>query len=180
MPVAGPACYAVMFVIKRCLLVESQESRDKSQDCLFKEGIYFEDTEWTPRMLLRAKRVASTPMVVYNYLWRAGSITLPTDSKKREKVLRDKILLLRGFQEQSKLVRNPKWFRRMTSFTTMTILGMLSKMSGGERKKYLNELKSLQLFPLSIAKEKVLAHRIKIIIANISPAFYCSLMHLKK
>ena len=42
----GPACYAWQFVIKREILKE----------CLFKEGIYFEDTEWTPRMLLRAKR----------------------------------------------------------------------------------------------------------------------------
>ena len=151
----GPMCYAVMFVIKRCLLVESQESRVKSQDCLFKEGIYFEDTEWTPRMLVRAKRVASTPMIVYNYFWRSGSITLPTDPKKRAKVIRDKIALLYGFKEQSKLVSNTMWFDWMTSFNTMTILGMLSQMPSSERKPYLQKLKSLQVFPLSIAKEKI-------------------------
>ena len=174
----GPMCYAVMFVIKRCLLVESQESRVKSQDCLFKEGIYFEDTEWTPRMLVRAKRVASTPMIVYNYFWRNGSITLPTDPKKRAKVIRDKIALLYGFKEQSKLVSNTMWFDWMTSFNTMTILGMLSQMPSSERKPYLQKLKSLQVFPLSIAKEKIKSHRLKIRIVNISPNLYCKMMNL--
>ena len=58
----GPACYAVLFIVRHELL----------QDCLFTPNIYFEDTDWTPRMLIKAKRVASTPLVVYNYLWRQG------------------------------------------------------------------------------------------------------------
>ena len=82
-------------------MVYDVQSTVYREDCLFKKGIYFEDTEWTPRMLLRAQRVASTSQIVYNYLWRTGSITLPTDSIKRKKVLEDKIRLIRGFQEQS-------------------------------------------------------------------------------
>jgi glycosyltransferase involved in cell wall biosynthesis len=159
----GPMCYAWAFVI-RCELIH---------DCMFKEGIYFEDTEWTPRMLLRAKRVASTEMVVYNYFWREGSITLPDNPQKREKVLRDKISLLRGFKEQQKLVKDPKWFEWMTSFTAMTILGMLAKMPSSERKPYLKELKSLQIFPLSLKREKVLSHKVKILMANFSPVLFC-------
>lgn len=166
----GPICYACTFVICRELL----------ENCMFKEGIYFEDTEWAPRMLLKAKRVASTPMVVYNYLWRSGSITLPTDPVKRKKVLDDKIKLLYGFQEQSRFVKDSKWFTWMTSFNTMTILGMLASLSAVERKPYLREIKSLNIFPLSTAKEKILSHRVKIILANISPSLYCNLMSLRK
>lgn len=162
----GPGCYAWQFIIKKDIL----------NDCLFKEGIYFEDTEWTPRMLLKAKRVASTPLIVYNYLWREGSITLPDNPQKRDKVLRDKIALIRGFKEQSKLVQNKSWFTRMTSFTAMTILSMLSAMSSSERKSYLKELKSLDIYPLSISGEKALSHKIKIILANISPSLYCTIM----
>ena len=162
----GPGCYAWQFVIKRELL----------EDCIFKEGIYFEDTDWTPRMLLKAKRLASTSMVVYNYLWREGSITLPDNPQKMYKVLRDKIALIRGFKEQSKLVQNKSWFTRMTSFTVMTILSMLSAMSSPERTSYLKELKSLDIYPLSISGEKALSHRIKIMLANISPSLYCTIM----
>ena len=162
----GPACYAWAFVLKRELL----------DGCVFTPGIYFEDTDWTPRMLLKAKRVASTEMIVYNYLWREGSITLPDNPQKRDKVLRDKISLLRGFKEQSKLVKDPKWFIWMTSSTTISILGMLAAMPSEDRKPYVKQLKSLHIFPLSIKREKVLSHKIKKIIANISPTLYCSLM----
>lgn len=165
----GPACYAVMFIIRRELL----------NDCLFKEGIYFEDTEWTPRMLLRAKRVASTEMVVYNYLWRSGSITLPTDSVKRKKVLDDKIKLLHVFQEQSRLVNDPKWFTWMASFNSMSILGMLASLPSNERRMYIQELKSLRVFPLSTIRTNR-NERIKIWIANISPNIYCHLMNIRK
>lgn len=184
----GPMCYAVMFIIKRRLIYNDVMSRDKSFNeplslndaCLFKEGIYFEDTDWTPRMLLRAKRVASTPMVVYNYLWRTGSITLPTDPIKRKKIVEDKIRLIRGFQEQSKFVKDPIWFTWMTSSTAMGVLGMLAKMPSSERKKYLEELKSLHIFPLYTNKEKMLSHKIKTIMANISPSLYCFIMSLRK
>ena len=184
----GPMCYAVMFIIKRRLIYNDEMSRDKSLNeplslndaCLYKEGIYFEDTEWTPRMLLRAKRVASTSKIVYNYLWRNGSITLPTDPIKRKKVIEDKISLIRSFKEQCKLVKDPIWFRWMTSGTVMSILGILSKMPSAERKPYLQELKSLNIFPLYTKKEKMLSHKIKTIMANISPNFYCTLMSLRK
>lgn len=164
----GPMCYAWAFVIKRELL----------HDCSFKEGIYFEDTEWTPRLLLKAKRVSSTPTIVYDYFWREGSISLPDNPQKREKVLRDKLALIRGFKEQSKLVKDPQWFTWMTCFTAMTILNMLSVMPSSERKSYLRELKSMQIFPLSIKREKVLSHKTKTIMANISPSLYCIIMHI--
>lgn len=165
----GPMCYAWAFVIKRELL----------EGCIFTPGIYFEDTDWTPRMLLKAKRVASTPMIVYNYLWREGSITLPDNPQKREKVLRDKVSLLRGFKEQSKLVGDSTWFISMTSFITMTILEMLVVMPSQERESYIRELKSMQVFPLAYKQEKMLSHKIKTIMANISPSLYCRIMQIR-
>lgn len=173
----GHGCYVWQFIFRRDLIVNHKFEID---DCLFSEGIYFEDTDWTPRMLLRAKRVASTPAIVYNYLWRTGSITLPTDPIKRKKVLEDKIRLIRGFKEQSKLVKDPVWFTWMTSSTAMGVLGMLAKMSSAERKPYLQELKSLNIFPLYTKKEKMLSHRVKTYLANISPNLYCKLMSIRK
>jgi glycosyltransferase involved in cell wall biosynthesis len=173
----GPGCYAWQFILRRDLIFNSLTHSFINS---FKEGIYFEDTEWTPRMLLRAGRVASTKKVVYNYLWRSGSITLPTDPAKRKKVIEDKIALIRGFKEQRKMVQDPVWFEWMTSFNTMTILNMLATMSSAERTLYLEELKSLRIFPLSIKREKMLSHKAKIILANISPSIYCNLMSLRR
>ena len=164
----GPACYAVMFIVRREIVLQEQ----------FTPNIYFEDTDWTPRMLMNAQRVASTPMVVYNYLWRQGSITLSTEPQKREKVLRDKMSLLYGFKKQMQLVKDPIWFVWMTSFNTMTILNMLAALPTSKRKPYLQELKSLGVFPLYTQKEKGLK-RLKVQIANFSPALYCILMSFR-
>jgi len=183
----GPGCYAWQFIFRRDLIIIDgtsnpliPSSSNPLNNVLFTPGIYFEDTDWTPRMLLRAKRVASTPMIVYNYLWRTGSITLPTDPIKRKKVLEDKIRLIRGFKEQSKLVKDPIWFIWMTSTTAMGVLGMLAKMPSAERTPYLQALELLNIFPLYSKKEKMLSHKIKTIMANISPNFYCTLMSLRK
>lgn len=175
----GPACYTVMFILRRDLII-SDETSNSSNNVLFTEGIYFEDVDWTPRMLLRAKRVASTPTVVYNYLLRSGSITLPTDSVKRKKVLEDKINLIRGFKEQSRFVKDPKWFTWMTSFTAMGVLNMLTTMPPTERKTYIGILKAMDIFPLSTKREKILSHKIKIMLVNINPSIYCTLMRLRK
>lgn len=163
----GYACYAWAFVLKRELY----------DGCLFTEGIYFEDTDWTPRMLMKSKRVASTEMIVYNYLWREGSITLPDNPEKKRKVLEDKISLLRGFKEQQKMVQNRQWFIWQTAGTTMSVLGILATYSNEARKPYLQQLKELDIFPLSTYRA-VGNNKYKIRLANISPFLYCKLMHL--
>jgi len=163
----GYACYAWAFVLKRELL----------DGCVFTPGIYFEDTDWAPRMLLKAKRVASTEMRVYNYLWREGSITLPDNPQKKKKVLEDKIRLLRGFKEQQMLVQNKRWFIWQTAGTTMSILGILATYPNEARKPHLQQLKALDIFPLSTYRA-VGNNKYKIRMANISPALFCWLMHI--
>lgn len=174
----GPGCYAWQFIIRRNLII-GHLTLDIG-DCLFKEGIYFEDTEWTPRMLVRAKRVASTPTIVYDYLWREGSISLPNNPTKRKKVIEDKIALIRGFKEQSKMVKDSVWFKWMTSFTAMSVLDSITTLSHAERKTYIGKLKSLDIFPLYTAKEKIRSHKIKVQMANISPSLYCVIMRIRK
>lgn len=161
----GYACYAWAFVLRRDLL----------EGCVFTPGIYFEDTDWTPRMLLKAKRAASTEMIVYNYLWREGSITLPDNPMKKKKVLEDKIKLLYGFKEQAQQVRNMQWFKWQTAGVTMHVLGILATYPAAIRKPYIQQLKSLKIFPLSLYRA-VGNNKWKIRLANASPTLYCWVM----
>lgn len=185
----GPACYAVMFILRRDMILnlKSEEivppagkeiinHKSEIDDCLFTEGIYFEDVDWTPRMLLRAQRVASTSQIVYNYLRRTGSITQPTNPSKRKKVLEDKIRLIRGFQEQSQFVKDPAWFTWMESSTAVGILSTVAELPTDERDSYIAELRSLRVFPLMTEREKMWTHRLKMQLANISPKLYCIMM----
>lgn len=173
----GYACYAWAFVLRRDLIYTVHPTPYTVNNLLFTPGIYFEDTDWTPRMLLRAKRVSSTKKVVYNYLWREGSITLPDNPAKKKKMLEDKISLLRGFKEQQRLAQNKQWFVWQTAGTTMSVLGILATYPSAVRKPYLKQLKELNVFPLSTFRSNRNG-RIKIMLANISPSLYCSLMSL--
>lgn len=136
----GYQCYAWQFIL--CREIALQE--------LFTPGIYFEDTDWTPRMLPCAKRVASTDLVVYNYLWREGSITLSQkDIAKQRKQLHDKVNLLRNLNEWGKAVANRRWYDGMISSLVVNIVGMLSSTFYSERKEYIRQIQEIGVLPIT-------------------------------
>ena len=171
-------CYAVMFIVKRSLLINGLVISDErlGKECLFKEGIYFEDTDWTPRMLVRAKRVASTSTVVYNYLMREGSITKTIDRTKQKKVLDDKMRLVEEMQKQSKELqehgKDNRWFKKMIADTVISIMGILSAQFYDERKQYLAQLREQDIYPVQSQNAKAR-------LINVSPRLAVMLLHLK-
>lgn len=166
-------CYAVMFIVKRSLLIDDRCIDDR---CLFTEGIYFEDTDWTPRMLRNAHRVASTNTLVYNYLVREGSITNAVNRSKQKKVLEDKMRLVAEMQKQSQELneqgKDNRWFGRMIADTVISIMGIISTQFYEERKEYLEKLKDLGVYPIQsrIAKARLI---------NFSPRLAVELLHIK-
>lgn len=165
----GTACYAVQFIIRRELF----------DNCRFKEGIYFEDVEWTPRVLLKAKRVTSTDLMVYNYLMRTGSITKSVEERKKRKVLSDKLLLINSLKEQMCVLDDKRWFEGMIAQTAVSILVYLSVNFYESRKQYIDLLNEKKIFPLSMYHSTRMAKR-KILIANFSPKLLVFLLHLWK
>ena len=164
----GPACYACQFMARRELMT----------DCRFKEGIYFEDTEWTPRMLIKAQRAASTDMMVYNYLFREGSITLSVDEAKKSKVLADKLLLVDSLKAQMQQVADKRWFEGMIAQTVISIIGYVAANYYDKRKEVMGALAKKDIFPLSTYQSNQTGKR-KIAWANISPRLLCFMLHLK-
>lgn len=181
-------CYAWQFIIKRSLIYSNQSSVISSQrsvvsdqniedaNVLFTPGIYFEDTDWTPRMLAKARRVASTEKVVYNYLMREGSITNAVNRSKQKKVLDDKIHLISTLQKQAidlqKSGRYNRWYRDMISDTVVSIIGMLSVEFYTEKNAYLEQLKQLNIYPIATKS-------LKARLINISPRLTVELLHIK-
>ena len=163
-------CYVVQFLV-RAKIVRQE---------LFTSGIYFEDTDWTPRMLLRAKRVASTDLVVYNYLWREGSITLSQkDMVRMRKQLQDKLIILSRLNEWGNTVSNRRWFDGMISGLVINIVGIIASTFYSERKQYIKQIKALGILPIkniNVAPRAV--KKLKLI--NISPALAVLLLRLKR
>lgn len=166
----GYGCYAWQFVIKSELL--------RCTENLFKVGIYFEDTEWTPRIITHANRVTSTDLMVYNYLLRRGSITNSVSIEKKRKVLEDKFLLIESLKEKMVDKLDKRWYEGMISATTVSILGYVVDNFYKEKDVYLRRIKELKVLPLSTYHQAKSALR-KISLINISPIVFCWLLHVK-
>lgn len=164
----GYACYAWQFLVKSSIL--RQEGHG------FKEGIYFEDVEWTPRILLQARRVASTDTLVYNYLFRTGSIARNKDAEKKRKTIRDKMTILEGFAALRPQVKDDRWFRGMSSQIALSILDVVGRYFYPDRKEYIRALKKRVDFPLSTYHATPSAKK-KIWLANLSPSLACMFFH---
>ena len=161
----GYACYAWQFLIKA----------EIAKNVLFKEGIYFEDTEWAPRMLNEAKRAASTDLVVYNYLKRTNSITNAVDDVKKRKVIEDKMSLIEGLRQQSVGKVDKNWYEGMIAHTVLSIMGLVAIQYYDERNPYISRLKRMDVFPLSMNKSS-LRNKIKLMMISVFPSFYCRLI----
>ena len=166
----GYACYAVQFVIKAEIL--------KKEENLFKRGIYFEDTEWTPRILTQAGRVTSVDTVVYNYLLRDGSISRSINSDKKRKVVEDKLKLVESMKSQMADKKDRRWYEGMVAFTVISVLDEVAFEFYKERRKYIKILKDMKVFPLSkFHITKRMQRKIKLV--NLQPEFYCLILHIK-
>lgn len=173
------ACYACQFILRRDLISSTpcnQHSTQENAPCLFTEGIYFEDTDWTPRMLIRAQRVASTNTILYNYLQRQGSITNAINRDKQRKVLDDKMRLIGEMQRQANVLQengqSNVWFSRMKADTVISVIGILSVDFYAERKSYMAQLQQMDVFPIQ-------SNNAKAKLINLSPLLAVWLLHLK-
>lgn len=164
----GYACYACQFVINRELTG------------MFTPGIHYEDTEWLPRMMLNAKRVNSTPIVVYNYLVRQGSITqVQGDKEKLLKNIEDKMIIINYYRKYREQHPNCNWLKNMQSSMVAGVLTIVAREFYSKREEYICRLKDMRLFPLTVANQSRTYVRRARIINCLGPRIYCIIMHLK-
>lgn len=161
----GYACYACQFLFRASFLL--------SNELLFKPGIIFEDTEWTPRVMSAAKSVSSTNTLVYNYLEREGSIT----SGSAEKRINGQLLIVSEMKKQLSLAQEKKWHRGMIAHMVVSIITCASTTLFSKRKEIISRLEELDVFPLLPNRSSTKGRR-KILLINMSPKLACSVIHL--
>ncbi len=164
----GFACYAWQFMIRHDLLI----------NCRFKEGVYFEDTEWSPRLLVQAARVTSTDLMAYNYLMRIGSISRNKDEAKKKKVINDKLSLIDALKQQMSATRDKRWFEGMIAQIVLSIVSDVANSFYAERSAFFHMLKQKNVFPLSSFHATTPAKK-KIRLANVSLSLLCFLLRVK-
>ena len=179
----GYSCYAWQFIFRRDLIVSTPNTiryTPENGNCLFTEGIHFEDVDWLPRMMLKAKRVGSTQTVVYNYFWREGSITLTQgDKAKIRKNLDDQVSIIAKYSELRKQHPACTWLRNMQSNMVAGVLTTVAREFYRERNAYVKKLREWDVFPLAIADQGRTYERRAWIINLFGPRLYCALMRLR-
>lgn len=165
-------CYAWQFILRTTLVTGDEAMRRAGER--FTEGMLFEDTDWTPRMLMNAKRVASTETIVYNYLWRENGITLSKSKAKVRKELDDKLRLLCNLKQWNSGI----WYERMMAALVVSLVGILSDTMWADRDAYVHRISALQILPLTSGRmSKKMSRKIRLMNLNLKLAV--SMLHLK-
>lgn len=121
-------------------------------DLHFTSGIYHEDEEFTPLLLIRAESVIVSDAKAYLYTDRPSSIITSKDKPHIEKRLADTLLVIRHLHElASQLPSNDllAMERRVAQLTMDYIYNVILQTRSLTRtQEKLNELRSYRLFPL--------------------------------
>lgn len=154
-------------------------------------GDYYDDTPWLPLVLLKVERMNVCDTVVYDYQDRSDSLVQTKKPKMMKRKADGVILLLKYLEKELSDIRSGqlkvdgkefkdeviRWYKMMESMSAMSLLSNLGSALYSERKYYLNQLSSFNLFPLSTNKANR-NNRIKIWVANISPILFCHVSHI--
>ena len=181
----GYACYAWQFILRRDLILPTNTRKNDSfpsgrdgVGCLFSKGLHFEDVDWLPRMMLRAKRVNSTQTIVYNYFWREGSITLTQGNKEKiRKNVEDQMYIIEQYKNYLEHHPACTWLKNMQSSMVVGVLTSIAKEFYALRNKYISRLRTLNVFPLSIADQGKTYKRRAILINILGAEIYSKIMH---
>lgn len=167
----GWACYVWQFIFKKELLINS--------NILFDEGLYLEDLEWLPQILLKAQRISSINKDVYFYLQRENSITKSVDLNRKRKLLNDKLIILDKYIGWKENVReNSLLSRWYLAQITLSVMWLISYIDNNFTESELTEtivcLKNRKIFPLKTYRF-TFSQKVSTLLLNISPRLYCSI-----
>lgn len=177
----GYACYAWQFILRRDLIYTVHHTPYTENNALFSKGLHFEDVDWLPRMMLRARRVNSTQTIVYNYFWREGSITLTQGNKEKiRKNVEDQMYIIEQYKNYLEQHSSCTWLKNMQSSMVVGVLTSIAKEFYALRNKYISRLRTLNVFPLSIVDQGKTYKRRAILVNILGADLYGWLMHMYK
>lgn len=166
----GFGCFVWAYVYRLSFLRE--------MNVMFEEGAYFDDTNWLPKVLARAKKVNSTGSISYYYYQRRGSLLNAVSEVSRKAKLEGQIQLIENLKrnlEQETSLKVRQWYRSMISSCALTIL-MSSPTD--EWKDSIDRMKKMGVVPLRIHKA-TLRVRVKLMLVNVFPGLFAFMRRLR-
>lgn len=150
----------------------------KIEEFIFRPGIYFEDVEWLPRVLLKTQRVGITNNMIYNYVQREGSVTKGCGIKENEKIIQDRLTVIRLHKNLINSVKDKnfrKWINNFNSLAVLSIFSIVLKNFPNRINETFEEIQNINLIPLSCSLLK-LKQKLIVCSFNLSPKLYLILI----
>jgi glycosyltransferase involved in cell wall biosynthesis len=161
----GYACYVPTMIFRRELLLHD------GNEML---AIAINDSEWLPRIVAQASRVASTETIVYNYLIRNTS---KMNSGRDMFIVEETLKVFDAYRPYLQSSAN-KWYKEAMTRGVVAILSRISSQSMKTIREYVYKIKQYPIFPLPISQQTQMG-KIRIRMINISPMLYCLLMRIR-
>ena len=167
----GTACYVWTFLFRTALL--------KENNLYFDVNAYSDDTPWLPKVLAVAGRVDSIDVKRHFYTIREGSL-VRAGCKNVDKIisaLKWLIDELINQLEQTESKKGGMWYRKVISQTVLSLLSTIGLNRINQSAVTAAWLKERNILPLQ-SYHIDFRTRIKLFVTNISPTFFCQLIHL--
>jgi len=163
-------CSCCIYFIRKELIIET--------DTYFSDGITYEDIDWTPRIIMQAKRIQQVRTIVYNYVQHKSSITHPKTISGWQRIIENNLNVLTRLQQTAQNApRCQEWFDSMCSSIITAVLTIVAKHLYSERKEYISRIKKLYPHAICCKSSFSKTECIKAAVANISLELYCIIRH---
>ena len=169
----GYGCFVWSYVYRLSFL--------RKTGIVFKEGAYFDDTNWLPRVCSMADRIDSVDFVGYYYLQRSGSLVNSMTEEAKQKKVKGQVDLISSLKDFASQTHSEKVKHWCLSMISVTILAIMSFAVQESNKDVVVLVSGLPVFPLELKlKNTTVSVRQKLRLINWSPKLYYRMFRLSK
>ena len=169
----GYGCFVWAYIYRTSLI--------KSSGVRFRQGDYFDDTAWLPRIIRKAGRINTTPEVRYCYYQRSDSLVNTVSRDAIVKKLDAEMVVVDRLCEQMPEAEEDgtvPWYKAMNSKLALAVLSTAAVDVPDKFDSYLKELRARRVFPLGCPNASR-SQKAKLALLNIAPRLFRSLIRKK-
>lgn len=169
----GYSCFIWTYIYRTSII--------KDNNIYCSNGVYFDDTDWLPKVMLQAKRIACVDIVRHYYLVRNDSLVNTKDITKKQRKLEGSLQIIKILFADKTAYPDSSiqaWYQRMITFQGISALTLVATDFYDERKAWIAKMKPYKVFRFVYLLDKYITFsKIKLFLICLSPNLYCRLIH---
>ena len=171
----GYSCFIWPYIYRTAII--------KDNDLYCSEGVYFDDTDWLPKVLLHVARMDSIDIVRHYYLIRSGSLVNAQDRQKRLHKLNGSLQIIKILSDDKQKVVDKdvkSWYQQMITVHAVSALTAIATDFYEDRGKWIRKFSEFGAFNVEFPLSKYAVNdKTKLLLMAISPRLLCAVVHWK-